>query len=91
MGQKVWDNLRSISGWDVEFLELELDAFEVLRVLQAVDEVAAHDAGYVRERVIGAVHNAGRAFLAEDRLVAFGASDVLAVVSTNKICNINRQ
>ena len=84
--EKRTNNWRVVGGRYVEFLEIEFDALEMLSVLKSVNEIATADAGDVRERVIGTVHNARRSFFAEDRLVAFGAPHVLAVVATNEIC-----
>lgn len=50
--------LSLLATWNVELVKGKADPFEVLHVLHAVDEVAAHDLGDVGEGVVGAVHDA---------------------------------
>lgn len=63
----------------------------MLLVLQAVHVVLAHDARYVRERVIGAVDDRRRALATQDGLVALGAPVVAAVLLADEVCRPERE
>lgn len=83
--------LRQIRCGNVEFFEIDAHPFKMLGVLKPVEKVAALDARDVRERVIRTVNNSRRSFAAQNVLIAFRASYVLAVIATNEICHFADQ
>ena len=87
MATIIWRRSRGIGGCGhVELVEIQPDPLKVLLVLKAVNLVLADDPGDVRERIVGAVDGRRGSLPTQDRLVAFRASVVLAVLFANEIC-----
>lgn len=79
--------LSLVSFWYFKLDEFKSDAFEMLGVLHAVDEVPTDQFGHIREWVIGTEHEPTGFPFTQNLLITLGTADMFTVVLAYKICN----
>lgn len=70
-------------------MELQPDPFQILRALKTVNEIPTHDFRYVREWIVRTVYVTSRSSFTQHFLIAFGTTNVFAVVFPDKVYKQN--
>jgi len=77
-------SLIRIRIWNFKLFELELDSFQMLSILKAVNEILAHNVCVIQKGIIWRVNCSIRFLLRQNLLITFCSSNMFSVVLSNE-------